>query len=146
MVKLEFWIPGKAAPGGSKKGFYNKTLGRVIMVPDCKRTKPWMSIVSATVRADYEGDLLRGPLKLSMEFRILRPKFHFGSGKNAGQIKDSMLFTKPTVKPDLTKLERSTEDALTGILWHDDCQVCEKATRKIYVTRNPGVFIEVELI
>jgi crossover junction endodeoxyribonuclease RusA len=105
-----------------------------------------MSIVSGTVRADYEGEPLSGPLKLSMEFRLLRPKFHFGSGKNAGQVKASMSGTFPTVKPDLTKLERSTEDALTGILWHDDCQVCKKETCKIYVTRNPGVLIKVELI
>jgi Holliday junction resolvase RusA-like endonuclease len=143
---MEFFVPGTPAPGGSKKGFYNKNLGRVIMVPDCKRTKPWMTLVSQTVAAAYDGQPMSGPIKLSMQFMILRPKFHYGSGKNACQIKPSLARSWPTVKPDLTKLERSTEDALTGILWRDDCQVCKKETVKYYVTRNPGVIITIELI
>jgi crossover junction endodeoxyribonuclease RusA len=40
----------------------------------------------------------------------------------------------PSVKPDLSKLVRSTEDAMTGILYADDAQVVEFSVRKHYGT------------
>ena len=40
----------------------------------------------------------------------------------------------PSVKPDLSKLIRSTEDAMTGILYADDAQVVSIEARKHYGT------------
>ena len=40
----------------------------------------------------------------------------------------------PSVKPDLSKLIRSTEDAMTGILYADDAQVVDIRSRKHYGT------------
>jgi Holliday junction resolvase RusA-like endonuclease len=145
-VDLRFFVPGTPAPGGSKTGFYNKKLGRVMMTPASKKTKPWMSTVSAVVRSQYHNrPLLTDPLRLGMQFRILRPKGHWGSGRNAATLKQSAP-THPTVKPDLTKLVRATEDALTGVLWRDDTQVVAGIYSKIYVERDPGVVIQVSRI
>jgi Holliday junction resolvase RusA-like endonuclease len=50
-------------------------------------------------------------------------------------------------KPDLTKLIRSTEDALTGIAWNDDASVVHQVARKLYCDNknpNPGCLIEIE--
>ena len=38
----------------------------------------------------------------------------------------------PTVKPDATKLWRSTEDGLTGVLWRDDARIVCQLVRKVY--------------
>ncbi len=38
----------------------------------------------------------------------------------------------PSVKPDIDKLCRAVNDALTGVLWVDDGQVVEMVARKIY--------------
>lgn len=141
--ELKFFVPGIPAPGGSKTGFYNKKLNRVLMSPASKNTKPWMQAVAGTVRSLYDGAPLTGPLRLHMQFRMLRPKGHYGSGKNAGVVKERYVPALPTVKPDLTKLVRATEDALTGILWIDDTQVVAGVYSKIYVERDPGVRIEV---
>jgi Holliday junction resolvase RusA-like endonuclease len=40
----------------------------------------------------------------------------------------------PVVMPDIDKALRSTNDALTGVLFHDDAQVVEVVARKIYAS------------
>ena len=59
-----------------------------------------------------------------MVFRFRRPKSHFKSGKNFNVMKDTSPLCH-TQKPDLTKLVRCLEDALSGVVWNDDCQVIE---------------------
>lgn len=146
-MNVTFFVPGKSAPGGSKKGFYNKKLRRVLMVPASNKTKPWMQVVSFYAKRAYSGPLLCGPLKLTMEFRRLRPKGHYGSGKNAHTlIKAGIDKPWPISMPDLTKLVRAAEDALKGIIWRDDSQVCIQETRKVYVDRDPGVQIRISQI
>ena len=140
---VRFFVPGRPAPGGSKTGFYIKKIGRVVMTPANKKTKPWMGIVSAFAREAYQGELLLGALRLQLEFHLLRPKKHYGTGRNASVMKASAPIYS-TIRPDLTKLERSTEDALVGIIMQDDSQVAVKATKKIYVERDEGVLVTVE--
>ena len=140
---VRFFVPGIPAPGGSKRGFFIKSINRVVMTPASTKTKPWMNTVSVFAKEAYHGDLLQGALKLTLEFHLLRPKNHYGTGKKANVLKVSAPMYS-TVKPDLTKLERSTEDALVGIIMRDDSQVAVKATRKIYVDRDSGVMITVE--
>ena len=94
------------------------------------------------MRAEYDGDVLTGPLSVAFQFRFLRPQSHYGTGRNAGHVKDSAPLY-PTVRPDRTKVMRSTEDALTGILWKDDSQIVAGDITKIYVERDPGVVITV---
>jgi Holliday junction resolvase RusA-like endonuclease len=134
-MTVEFYVPGIPAPGGSKKAFaYVGRDGRphANVVDDAKRNAPWRSSVAYEARRAHMGqEPLHGPLQLLVTFYLPRPKDHFGSGKNAG----SMKRTAPHLhakKPDLTKLVRALEDAMTGIVWHDDAQVCEQQIRKRY--------------
>ncbi len=144
---IEFFVPGKAATAGSKKAFYVEKLKRAIITHDSNKTQPWMNTVKFFARQAYDGPLLDGPLKLVMDFRRLRPKGHYGSGKSAHTLikagKDAPL---PITKPDLTKLIRAAEDALKGIIWRDDAQVCIQETRKIYVDRDPGAMVRISQI
>ena len=45
-------------------------------------------------------------------------------------------------KPDLTNLVKFIEDCMTGIVYKDDCCVCETSSRKVY-SNNPRIEIEV---
>lgn len=64
-----------------------------------------------------------GPVKVTMHFVCKRPKSHYRTGRYAHLLKDSAPLWKAT-SPDLSKLIRSTEDALTTAgVWHDDRQV-----------------------
>lgn len=47
-----------------------------------------------------------------------------------------------TVKPDATKLWRSTEDALTGIAWRDDAQISVQVVEKRYGSQS-GALIQI---
>ena len=48
-------------------------------------------------------------------------------------------------KPDVLKLARSTEDALTGLIWMDDAQVWEMQILKRY-SEGLGADITVETL
>lgn len=134
MSRIAFYVPGIPAPGGSKKfvGLSKKT-GRAILVDDAgKRNKDWRSAVAWAGKSAMQGrPLLDGPLKARFEFIMPRPKNHFG----AKGLKPSAP-AWPTVKPDALKLTRSSEDALTGIVWTDDAQIVKEEIEKRYAA--PG--------
>ena len=62
---------------------------------------------------------------VSFVFIRTRPKSHYRTGKNSHLLRDAAP-THPTVKPDVLKLARAAEDALTGILWRDVAQIIEE--------------------
>ncbi len=141
MSNVQFFVPGVPAPGGSKKGFYIKKINRVVMTPASKKTKPWMDSVKwAAIQAFNRRCLFEGALRFTFEFRMLRPQGHYGTGSHAAVLKKSAR-PYPTVRPDLTKLVRAAEDALTGVIWRDDSSVVQQQNSKIYVGKNPGVQI-----
>jgi Holliday junction resolvase RusA-like endonuclease len=121
---IRFFVPGIPAPGGSKRfvGIGRKT-GRAILIDAAgEKNKNWRAAV-AQVGARFFTAPLHGPLCVGFVFFMPRPKGHFGTGKKAGVLKPGAPAWH-TTKPDLLKLMRSTEDALTGIAWVDDSQTC----------------------
>ena len=60
-----------------------------------------------------------------------RPSNHFGTGKNAGVRKDSAPYF-PIVRPDVLKIARGIEDALTGVIYRDDSQIVDEHLMKRY--------------
>lgn len=144
---VTFFVPGVPQPGGSKKGFpvRTKTGGtRIAIVEDAKHNAPWRAVVTLAARDMFPDGPLTGPLEVTFEFRMPRPKGHYGSGRNAGKLKPGAPEWH-TGKPDTTKLIRSTEDALTGIAWADDAQVSRQSAAKMYTSRlgQPGCFITI---
>jgi Holliday junction resolvase RusA-like endonuclease len=144
---LEFFVPGHPAPGGSKRGFFIKKLNRVAITDaGGARTKNWRASVvqaaAAAMEAKGLSTIVEGPLATEIIFYMPRPKSHFRTGKNAGQLRiDAPLFHTP--KPDYIKLTRSTEDALTDAgVWRDDSLVSRGWAEKRYGPR-PGAMIRV---
>lgn len=143
MAAVSFTVYGKAETAGSKRGFYNQKIGRVILTDDNAKSRPWKALVTdaalqaMTVHGD-EGTSgyrtpLEGPLLLEVTFWIPRPKGHYGSGRNAENVKAGAPFA-PTVKPDLLKLTRAVEDAMTGVVYRDDAQITAETLQKAYTT------------
>ena len=142
---IQFVVYGTPAPGGSKVGFpFKRKDGStgVAMAPASKKTKPWMALVKSAAMEAYDGPLLTGAIETRMNFFFDRPQGHYRTGKYSGQLKDSAP-EKKTTSPDLTKLVRSTEDALKGILWHDDSQVVMQRNSKPFC--DPGERPRVEI-
>lgn len=136
---VRFWVPGIAAPGGSKRAFNHAKTGKVIVLDDCRRNRSWMNTVSDYASQAYRGPLLGGPLKMGLAFYFTRPKGHYRTGKRSHLIRDSAP-SYPAVKPDLTKLIRSTEDALKSVIFKDDAQIVIQVATKGYAER-PGVWV-----
>ena len=140
-----FFVPGIPQPGGSKRGFIHRHTGRVVVVEDAKRNKDWRTSVMQVAGEMLAGHgQLTGPVRLDVTFIMPRPKGHFGRGRKAGVLKATAP-TYHTVKPDRTKLLRSTEDALTqcGMCWRDDTQIVTGQVTKIY-GEQPGAVIQFE--
>ena len=132
MATITFTAHGKPATAGSKKAFpYRKkdgTLGATVTDSSGENGKAWRGVVVAAA-LDALGartglDLIRGPVAVRMQFVFSRPKSHFGTGRNADRLKDSAP-QHHTKKPDVLKLGRAVEDALTGVVWRDDSQICD---------------------
>jgi Holliday junction resolvase RusA-like endonuclease len=141
---ITFFVPGIAKPAGSKRGFALKKggvfTGRVVITDDCKKSRDWKTDVQRAAAEAYNGEPLTGALHLTLRFIVPRPKGHYGSGKNAANVKTGAP-AHPTTKPDATKLVRGVEDALTAILWRDDALIVTQHVTKRYGDR-PGVEIE----
>jgi Holliday junction resolvase RusA-like endonuclease len=138
-----FTVVGHPQPAGSKRAFPNKG-GGVSVVDDNPKAKSWQAEVSvAAIQAmiDAELEMFEGPCGMAVIFTLVRPKGHFGTGKNAGVLKESAP-PYPIVKPDTTKLLRGVEDAMTTIVYRDDSQVVEQAVSKHYGTPE-GVRVSV---
>ena len=142
-MKIEFFVPGICRTAGSKSAFKNKVTGKVNLTHAGKYSKGWMDSVKwFAMKKTGRMILWEGPIILRLVFRRTRPKSHYRTGRNAGIIKPSAP-AYPTSKPDLTKLTRAIEDALTGIVWKDDAQVVRQETGKVYCKpeEKPGVCI-----
>ena len=138
---IQFTVLGKPQPAGSKRAFALRRRGGSLVtrgdgspvinvVDDNANSKQWKHYVATTAREAYRGELLRGPLCVQFLFVRPRPKGHFNSH---GQLnKKGLRETSPTTKPDVLKLARAVEDALTGVVWFDDAQIVEEGLEKKY--------------
>ena len=138
---VAFTVPGVAAPGGSKKAFRHAKTGKIVVTDDAKNNKGWRAKVSLFGSQAMAGrDPLEGPLDVTWVFLVRRPRGHFGTGRNFDRLKPGAP-RHPTTKPDVTKLVRAAEDALTGVVWADDAQIVRQRAEKRY--GNPGLVVTV---
>lgn len=80
-------------------------------------------------------EMMEGPITLICEFHMMRPKSHYNK---KGLKKDAPVWH--TNKPDLDNMIKAVKDALNGIIWHDDSQVCNMLAQKQY-RDVPGIRI-----
>lgn len=138
---IEFKVYGTPAPQGSKRFVGVSKAGRGLMVESSKKVKPWrMDVKEAAEQAkSRHGDKISGPVGVAMVFTLRKPS-------SAPKTRR----TFPDKKPDISKLVRSTEDAITDAgLWEDDSRVVEMTACKRYVNEgddaldSPGVVIRI---
>ncbi len=138
---IEFFVGGIPKPAGSKRGFYIAKLKRVIITDANPNSKDWKTDVKHAAQEHYDGDLLTCPIALNLTFHVLRPKAHYRTGKNSHLLRDSAP-NFPAGKPDVLKLARGVEDAITGIIWKDDAQIVSERLFKRY-DEIPGVTVKI---
>ena len=144
-------VYGSPAPQGSKR-FVGVKGGRGVMIESSKSVKPWREAVKfAALEALEEIDIgnhpqfqgkMVGPINVHMAFTVPKPKSA-----------PKRLRTWPDRKPDLSKLVRSTEDALTDAgVWEDDARIVRCVASKVYPGEGvdalhiPGAVIRIEAV
>jgi Holliday junction resolvase RusA-like endonuclease len=148
-VKVRLVVHGHPAPQGSKDAYRNQHTGRIQQVESSAKVKPWRADVKAAAEdavccpcPDNCGTLmpgypLDGPLYARMVFTFVRPASHWRTGRNAHLLRASAP-ARPKGRPDASKLLRSTEDALTGLLWTDDSRVVDyERVAKVWAGEDP---------
>jgi Holliday junction resolvase RusA-like endonuclease len=161
---LAITVYGQPAPQGSKhgrpiyrgRGAARVFTGKVAQVESSKSgVADWRSDVKAVAEqaiVDLRGTVfpLDGELAADMVFSFARPRSHYRTGRNAHLLRDAAP-SRPLSPPDLSKLARSTEDALkTAGVYVDDARICEYGRlAKVYVDddvdalTSPGAVIRI---
>lgn len=145
MSLLRLVVYGTPGPQGSKSFKGMSKAGHAIMVESSSKVKTWRDDVKAValeIRRTDSAEPLTGPLSVRMTFTLRKP---LSAPKRTR--------TWPAKYPDLSKLVRATEDALTAAgIWRDDAQVVELVTAKRYPGEGvgaldaPGAVIEIVAI
>lgn len=159
----EFFCHGRPSPGGSKsaipvwrKGGHLVTKvmnGRVWPIFNMvdaggEHVEQWRKDVARQAR-----DWMCGarpytcPLEVHITFFIRRPLAHYGTGKFKHVLKESAA-KYHTHAPDALKLARSTEDAMTGIIYNDDSQTVSLTAEKRYCgfTEWTGALVRIKTL
>lgn len=139
---IAFEVYGMPGPQGSKRH-----VGGGRMIESSQKVKPWREAVKWAAREamaeSYGWDAMDGPLVAVMVFTLPKPK----SAPKTRQ-------TWPDRKPDLSKLLRSTEDALVdaGLIQDDARIVAYDRAAKVFpgedlrALGSPGCYIEIRRV
>ena len=87
---------------------------------------------------------LNGPIFMSIEFYMARPKSHYRTGKYKHLLKDNAPkhYTKT---PDIDNLEKFVADALNKVFYIDDAMITHVYKSKVY-SDNPRTIINLEMV
>jgi Holliday junction resolvase RusA-like endonuclease len=131
---VRFFVAGKPEPAGSKKpvparraSFFpivvrsvRELLSMVQIVDDNDKARSWKKLVANVALYEMAGISRMADVALGVriEFVLARP--------------GSVTRHYPFKRPDALKLARAVEDALTGVVWVDDAQICKEYIDKRY--------------
>lgn len=130
---IRFRVHGLPQTKGSTKAIYIEKLKRAITTNANPKNKGWAALVASVAQeyAPKEG-LWTGPVAVYLHFYLYPPKTLLK--------KEKFKTIRPAKRPDLDKMVRSVNDALTGIIFDDDKQIVNAHEVKQYST-SPGVEI-----
>lgn len=127
---VQFFVPGKPAPQGSKRH-----VGRGILVESSKEVGPWRERVALAAHQAMAGrPVFGGAVVVHLVFILPRPKSAPKTRTPAA-----------TKRPDTDKLVRAVLDALSETVFGDDSQVVEIHAwkRLAEIGEPPGVEVRV---
>lgn len=126
MTRIAFTVWGVPQPKGSARAFVPKGWKRPVITSDNKSLRAWEDVIRAELQrivAEIEprarAVIFGAAISVTIVFYLPRPK-------------TAARRWAPMVKPDLSKLIRGAEDALTGIVFKDDAQVVAIHAWKVY--------------
>lgn len=119
-MEMTFIIMGNPVAQGRPKFFRR---GNFVGVYDPGKSKSWKEAVKWQI-IEQSPIVLDGPLDLNLKFFLPRPK----------TLPKRILHH--TKKPDVDNLAKAIKDAMKGICYKDDSQVCRLSVSKVYGTQT----------
>ena len=113
--------------------------GRRINVDPSKADKADFLIQALNHRPEQP---ITGPIRLTVLFAMPRPKSHYRTGKFKTILKPSAPH-RHTSKPDLDNMIKLVKDALNGVFYKDDSQICIITANKTY-SNTPQTIVYIE--
>ena len=147
---IAFFVQGTPRPAGSKRFFS----ARQVVDMSGKAGTAWRKKVKQAAKEAMEEsgyDITESPVELWIDFSMPRPKHHY-SKKGGLTAKYQGQHNWHIIRPDATKLLRSAEDAMTGVVWKDDAQVVDIQLCKTWAIQDSpdeekyGAHIRIELL
>lgn len=134
MQSIRFEVPG--TPQGKARPRFRRC-GGFVRTYTPARTQEYEESVSSAYRRSTSYRWLRGtPLWLTVEARFPIPA-------SASKKRRAELLGAPHVsRPDSDNVVKAVCDALNGLAWEDDSQVCCLSVRKVYAA-EPGLTVAV---
>jgi crossover junction endodeoxyribonuclease RusA len=124
MNSVSFTVRGLPMPKGSTTRMPNGATLPAGTAESRKRMQQWTWDIRNAAQQAMDVPPFTNGIRLMCEFRLPVP---------ATSIRKYQQGWLPhTKKPDVDKLFRALSDALTGIVWRDDAQVCISSINKIY--------------
>lgn len=130
---IEFFIPGKPQGKARARTFYNPRLKRVqTITPD--NTVLYENLIKMRFleAVDSPLPLFDAGIPVRLELTIM-----YGVPRSASKKASAEMLlgaVRPCKKPDADNVIKCVADALNGVAYKDDTQVCEVAARKLYST------------
>jgi Holliday junction resolvase RusA-like endonuclease len=134
-------LPGEPATQGSKRAIVPAKTGKAVLIEANARLRPWQAELRAAMLEVAPPEPLPGAVKVFLRVGVVRPRSHYGTGRNAQLLKPGAPLWPPTGK-DLDKIQRAIGDTGSGILWRDDRQIAAWEVRRQYDER-PGIILSV---
>jgi Holliday junction resolvase RusA-like endonuclease len=138
LESITFWVLGEAAPEGSTKSYYIAKAKRTVTThQNEKELRAWRNRVATEAQRVLETQQWTNDCvsayTVEVRFILTRPSSVPAHKR-----------LHPIIKPDIDKLVRAINDALTGILFHDDSQVVAIGCSKDYNDEmRPGAYVTV---
>jgi len=127
MKPITFFVPGNPKALKRHRTFRTKSGINVNVDPSAGDKADFL----AKAMLYRPAEPLDGPLSIVLVCVFSRPKGHFGTGRNAGVLKESAGFWYPST-PDWDNVGKFVGDAFNGIFWRDDRLIVHPLMYEIY--------------
>lgn len=134
---IRFFVDMAPVPQPRQRHAYAPKLRRVVnYIPKKHPIWTFKELAVARSKEAYNGKPLKGPLDVYVLF-LLRPPV---TTKAIGR------YWCDKAVGDMDNFLKALFDALNGIAYEDDCQICQLTTRKFYasIDETPGVEVMIQ--
>jgi len=138
--KATFFIPGDPVAKGRPK---TRIMGKHVQIYTPTKTRKWEDYVRCFALEAFLKSGIKTwedcPVRMNITFFMSRPKSH---------TKKQKLCPYCFRKPDRDNLEKSISDAIEGLFFKNDGQICDGMITKYYAEepQEPGVYVELAKI